>query len=290
MKYGSLRRSGIPALLVLAGCQTETADITSLSVLLKEPPGQIEAAVVTVSAIELLGPNGTIPLLHQPRVVDLMDPAAAPFGIVNDYAVPALAYHELRVHVRGMYLAVRNPDGTVTRYATPAYPAVPAAEVDREIDLAHWRDAGGAVSLASGTLDLRGDQTILVLELDALESLGQPTGPGRVAFEPVIRGAELETMGGIRVTLEKPADSGIPLDAARAELFDERRNLVGVAHGFTDDDDDGVYEAMFGLLRPGEYRVVVSPPGGASSLAPLASKVSVPLGAAAEAHFSLASR
>jgi hypothetical protein len=289
MNTCSLPRSGLAALLLVGGCQTGTADITSLSVLLKEPPGQIEAAVVTVSAIELVGPNGTVPLLHQPRVVDLLDPSMAPVGIVNDYAVPAIAYHELRVHVRGMYLAVRNADGTVTRFATPGYEAGPDGTVDREIDLADWRETGGTVKLARGTLDLRGDQTILVLELDALGSIGRPTGPARVAFEPLIRGTELGAMGGIRITLDEPANSGIPLAAARAELFDERRTLVGVAQRFTDDDQDGVFEATFGLLRPGEYRIVLSPPG-ASSLEPLATRVSVSLGAAAEAHFSLASR
>lgn len=283
----SFRRSAMLATVLVAGCETGTSDITSLSVLLKEPPGNVEAAVVTVTRIDLIGPHGPVPLLHQPRVIDLLDPDQAPIGLVNDFSVPALSYHELRVHVRGMYLAVRNPDGSLTRYSTPDYVAAPAGTVvDRELDLASWAETGQAVTLAGGTLDLRGDQTILVLELDALRSIGAPTQPGHVAFEPVITAAELGSMGGIRVTLAPTADSGMPLDGATASVFDASRTLVGVAHGFTDTDADGVFEAMFGLLSPGNYEVVISPPSG-WALTPQASSVSVALGTSSRAHFTL---
>lgn len=283
----SFRRSAMLATVLVAGCETGTSDITSLSVLLKEPPGNVEAAVVTVTRIDLIGPHGPVPLLHQPRVIDLLDPDQAPIGLVNDFSVPALSYHELRVHVRGMYLAVRNPDGSLTRYSTPDYVAAPVGTVvDRELDLASWAETGQAVTLAGGTLDLRGDQTILVLELDALRSIGAPTQPGHVAFEPVITAAELGSMGGIRVTLAPTADSGMPLDGATASVFDASRTLVGVAHGFTDTDADGVFEAMFGLLSPGNYEVVISPPSG-WALTPQASSVSVALGTASRAHFTL---
>jgi hypothetical protein len=186
-----------------------------------------------------------------------------------------------------MYLAVRNADRTVTRFATADYAGIPAGTtVDRVLDLERWAERGQAVTLAGGSLDLRGDQTVLVLELDALRSLGSPIGQAAVAFEPVITAAELGSMGGIRVTLARPADSGIPLDGATAALFDASRTLIGVADGFTDTDSDGVFEAMFGLLSPGTYEVVVSPPSG-WTLQPSASSVSVALGEASEAHFDL---
>jgi hypothetical protein len=280
-------RSITLAATALAGCQTGTSEITSVSVLVKEPPGNVEAAIVTVTRVDLIGPNGPVALLHQPRVIDLLDPEQAPIGLVNDFAVPAVPYHELRVHVRGMYLAVRNADGTLTRYATPEYIATPAgAVVDRELDLSLWAETGEAVTLAGGTLDLRGDQTILVLELDALRSLGEMTRPGHVAFEPVISAAELGSMGGIRVTLERPAGPGSPVDGATASLFDASRTQIGVANEFTDADADGVFEAMFGLLSPGKYEVVVSPPSG-WVLQPHASSVSVTLGRASQARFTL---
>jgi hypothetical protein len=283
----SIRRIAVLATALVAGCETGTSDITSLSVLLKEPPGNVEAAVVTITRVDLIGPHGPVPLLHQTRVIDLLDPDQAPIGLVNDFSVPALSYHELRVHVRGMYLAVRNPDGTLTRYATPEYIATPAdVVVDRELDLSSWAEMGQAVTLVGGTLDLRGDQTILVLELDALRSLGKAAEPGHVAFEPVITAAELGSMGGIRVTLAPPTDSGIPLDGATVSLFDAHRTLIGVAHGFTDADADGVFEAMFGLLSPGDYEIVISPPIG-WALTPQASSVSVALGKASRAHFTL---
>ncbi len=287
MAYSSFRRSGVLAAALLGGCQAGTSDITSVSVLLKQPPGSIDAAVVTVTRIDLVGPHGPVALLHQPQVIDLLDRERVPIGVVNDYAVPAAPYHELRVHVRGMYLAVRNADGTVTRYATADYGGVPEGTVvDRVLDLGRWGEDGQAVTLAGGSLDLRDDQTVLVLELDALRSIGTPVGQARVAFEPVITAAELGSMGGIRVTLARPADSGIPLDGATAALFDASRTLIGVADRFTDSDADGVFEAMFGLLSPGTYEVVVSPPSG-WALQPAASSVSVALGEATEAHFDI---
>jgi hypothetical protein len=287
MAYSSFRRTGVLAAVVMGGCQAGTADITSVSVLLKQPPGNVEAAVVTVARIDLIGPHGPVALLHQPQVIDLLDRDHVPIGVVNDYAVPAAPYHELRVHVRGAFLAVRNDDGTVTRYATPGYVEVPAGTVvDRVLDLGRWAEDGRSVTLAGGSLDLRDDQTVLVLELDALRSIGTPVGQAQVAFEPVITAAELGSMGGIRVTLARPADSGIPLDGATVALFDASRTLIGVADGFTDSDADGVFEAMFGLLSPGTYEVVVSPPSG-WALQPAASSVSVALGEATEAHFDL---
>ncbi|MGE5926970.1 MAG: MSCRAMM family protein [Gemmatimonadota bacterium] len=287
MAHSSFRRSGILAAAVLGGCQAGTADITSVSVLLKQPPGNVEAAVVTVARIDLIGPHGPVALLHQPQIIDLLDRDQVPIGVVNDYAVPAAPYHELRVHVRGAYLAVRNADGTVTRYATPDYAAVPVgAGVDRVLDLGRWAREGQAVTLAGGSLDLRDDQTVLVLELDALRSIGTPVGQAQVAFEPVITAAELGSMGGIRVTLTRPADAGGPVDGATVALFDASRTLIGVTDGFTDTDADGVFEAMFGLLSPGTYEVVVSPPSG-WALQTAASSVSVALGEASEAHFDL---
>ena len=68
---------------------------------------------------------------------------------------------------------------------------------------------------------------------------------------------------------------------------DPSRTLIGVTDGFTDTDSDGVLEAMFGLLSPGTYQVVVSPPSG-WALEPAMSSVSVALGEATEAHFELA--
>lgn len=259
--------------MLLAGCRPGTGDITSLSVLLKEPPGHIEAAVVTISRVDLIGPNGPVSLLHQPQVLDLLDPSRTPVGLVNDFAVPALPYHELRVHLRGMYMAVRNPDGAVVRYATPGYPGAPeGVKLDRAIDLSRWAEAGLSVTLAGGTLDLRGEQTILVLELDALKGL--------------ITAAELGSTGGIRVILERPSGSGLPVGGATVTLFDDRRNLVGVAHDLVGPDADGNFEAMFGLLSPGNYEVVVSPPNG-WSLQSHASNVSVALGEASRARFTL---
>ena len=288
MADSSFRRFGILAAALLGACRPGTSDITSVSVLLKQPPGNVEAAIVTVTRMDLIGPHGAVALLHRPQVLDLLDPQQAPIGVVNDYAVPAAPYHELRIHVRGMYLAVRNPDGTVTRYATPEYVATPEGQVvDRVLDLGQWAALGEAVTLARGSLDLRGEQTVLVLELDALRSLRIPGGQGQVAFEPVISAAELGSMGGIRVTLARPADSAEPLDGATVALFDASRTLIGVADGFTDHDSDGVFEAMFGLLSPGTYEVVVSPPSG-WTMQPAVSSVSVALGEASEAHFDLA--
>jgi hypothetical protein len=102
----------------------------------------------------------------------------------------------------------------------------------------------------------------------------------------VISAAELGSMGGIRVTLDRSADSATPVEGATVSLFDASRTLIGVANEFTDPDADGVFEAMFGLLSPGKYEVVVSPPSG-WALQPSASSVSVTLGQSTEARFTL---
>src|SRR5690606_21004876 len=143
------------AALPLGACQSGPVGITSVSILLKAPPGNVEASVITISRIELIGPTGAITLLHQPRTIDLLDPTQAPNALVSDYAVPAMAYQELRVHLRGMYLAVWNPDGTTSSFVTPGFDGLPqGAPARRTVQPAGWHEASQPAALADGGRDL----------------------------------------------------------------------------------------------------------------------------------------
>ncbi|HLS48048.1 MAG TPA: carboxypeptidase-like regulatory domain-containing protein [Gemmatimonadales bacterium] len=273
------------AALPLGACQSGPVGLSSVSILLKAPPGNVEASIITISRIELIGPTGAITLLHQPRTIDLLDPAQAPSALVSDYSVPALAYRELRVHLRGMYLSVRNPDGTTSSFVTPGFDGVPhGAPADRRIQLTGWHQDGRPVRLAEGTLDLRNDQTVLVLEFDPLGSLA-PAGV-RMAFEPRFTASELSHTSGIRVTLDSPDHAAAELSTAA--LLDPERGLVATAQGFDDTDSDGIFEATFGLLPAGNYRVVIFAPSGWLS-EPRASEVAVAPGGASRASFRVVS-
>lgn len=274
------------AAAVVSGCQSSgNSDITSLSILLKEPPGDVEAAVITVARMELIGPQGPVVLLHQPRVIDLLDPEESPIGLLNDFSVPAASYRELRVHVRGMYVAIRDEDGTTARYATPAYAGVPPGGGEVRELILEDSGVGSPVALAEGSLDLRGDQTVLVLEFDPLRGLQRSTLGGRIPVAPRISGGELRETGGIEILLENAPALPAP-GAAMASLFDANSKLVGVTRTFTDADSNGIPEAYFGLLPPGDYRVVLSPPDG-WAVDSGSRPVSVALGRASQARFTL---
>lgn len=260
----------ILAFLALAACSDSSgpdAGRARVSVHLTDAPGELEAAVVTVSEVYLQGgPGGRVTLSSTPVTVDLLTLADATTELVADADVEADTYSELRFVITGGYVAAKNPDGSTSIYASsPDYEGLPAgAVVAGQLQMPSLAQSGLKVNFDS-PLDLSGDVDLLV-DFDVAQSFGRLAGQsGMWVMHPVIRGATLQVAATVTASIRLasgvtlPAVGGVAttLGAFRARLDEEERD-------FTDADGDGVFTARFRFVLPGSHALSIVAPAGLS--------------------------
>lgn len=279
--------------IAASACGTEAGDTTSLSVLLKDAPGDFHSAVVTITGVSLVGSGGETVLSSTPVTTDLLTLAATTAELVTDVTVPSGSYGQLRIRISGAYIEVENEDGSTSIYATPGYAEVPAGVVVAgELQMPSFAQSGLKVTMAEGALELEGDEKILLLDFDVEQSFGQAAGgSSQWVMHPVITGAELGLTGGVDVTVANADGVSFDIGAATASLTDAGGAAVGAAQALTDVDGDGTFEARFGFLAPGTYHVTVTPAAGATIVTDPASPLGVTVvsGARATAAFTVTS-
>lgn len=264
-----------------------------VSLLLTDAPGDVEAAVVTITDIYLQGDGdeGRVYLRQDDAVTtDLLDLSNDVIELVDDYEIPAGTYSQLRFVISGAYLEVEDESGGTTIYATsPDYEGLPAGvEADGELHCPSCAQSGIKVLLGpiNGDYDddfeedpediedepvvFDGEQTILV-DFDVSRSFGKQAGnSGRWIMRPSLKATRLVTAAELAVSLalndtsvHLPLIDDLPLSLGSFEV-----TLAPAAGGdaktaaFTDTDEDGVWTASFGYLFPGEYEVgLVGLPG-----------------------------
>ena len=106
--------------------------------------------------------------------------------------------------------------------------------------------SGLKVNLADGSLDLDGDEKILLVDFDVQQSFGHPAGDsGAWVMHPVINGGEIGVTGGIAVTAQLGDGVTFDLATASASLTDASDVAVGTPVVLTDADANGTFEARF---------------------------------------------
>ena len=264
-----------------------------VSLLLTDAPGDVEAAVVTITDVYLQGAegqaesNGRVYLRqNDPVTTDLLTLSNDVIALAEDYDIPAGTYSQLRFVISGAYLEVENASGGTTVYATtPDYEGLPAGvEAEGELHCPSCGQSGLKVVLGPVNGDWEvdyedevdepvvfdGEQTILV-DFDVSKSFGKQAGQsGRWVMRPALKATRLVSAAELRVTLglddpalELPLIGDAPLDLGSFEV------TVTPASGgdpkvaeLVDEDGDGIYEVSFGYLFPGEYHVgLVGVPG-----------------------------
>lgn len=195
------RAALIAALSVLAGCDGQSpGGTTSFSVRLKDAPGDVQHAVVTISEVDLVGSGGVQVLTQTPATVDLLTLAASAMALVQDVEVPSGSYHELRFKISGACVAVDDGNGGSTVYATADYDATPCgATVAGTLHAPSYAQSGLKVKLADGALELTGPAKILLVDFDVTQSFGHEAS-GWV-MHPVITGGSVDGT-------ETPAEAG----------------------------------------------------------------------------------
>jgi len=277
----TLTRKCVLALLlpVLASSACDTLDTSgpsgdaSVSVLLKDAPADLEAAVVTISGIYLQGEGDSsrVWLSQETTTTDLLTLKTTALELVKDVPVPAGRYSQLRFVITGGYIEVKQPDGGTAIYASsPDYEGLPAgAVVAGELQMPSMAQSGLKVELPEGSLEIEGETTLLV-DFDLAQSFGHAAGQsGKWVMHPVIRAVDLDQAGTIEVKLSLGAGVTLPvLGGVRVTLdhFKARLSREGdgdaVELALEDEDRDGTFVARFENLLPGEYEVSFVLPAG----------------------------
>jgi hypothetical protein len=268
------RRLGV-LLLGLAGmvaCSDSNGPSTGrLTLLLKDAPGDILAAVVTIDEINLQGTGGKTVLRSDPVTTDLLTLAAGVDTLIEDAVVTAGTYSQLRFVISGAYIEVDNGDGTSSIYASsPNYAGLPpGATVAGHLQMPSLSQSGLKVTLPGDALVIDGgDQKVLVLDFDVSQSFGhQAGGSGQWVMHPVIKGAEITTTGSARVDLSLGDAVTLP---AGAELTGFSATLTGPdatprTVAFVAGSTPGTVSANFSFLPPGTYSITLTAPAGVTS-------------------------
>jgi hypothetical protein len=191
----SLRTAALAVVLTaaLAGCDSQSpTDTTSLSVRLKDAPGDVQHAFVTITEVDLLGTGGTQVLTDTPVTTDLLTLATDVLPLVQDVEVPSGTYHELRFKISGACLAVDDGNGGSTVYATDGYDSTPCGgEATGILRAPSFSQSGLKVKMTGDALVLDTPSKILLVDFDVTQSFGHE-GNGWV-MHPVVTGGEIST-------------------------------------------------------------------------------------------------
>ena len=177
----------------LTSCDSQGPNgTTSLSVQLKDAPGDVQHAFVTITEVDLVGSGGVQVLTQTPVTTDLLTLATDVLTLVQDVEVPSGTYHELRFKISGACVAVDDGNGGSTVYATADYDASPCGgTATGTLRAPSYAQSGLKVKMADGALELTGPTKIVLVDFDVTQSFGHEAN-GWV-MHPVVTGGEITT-------------------------------------------------------------------------------------------------
>jgi uncharacterized protein DUF4382 len=273
----SVARLGALALMTgMMACSDSTTGTGSgtgqLSLILKDAPGDVVAAVVTISEINLQGGHGTTVLSNTPVTTNLLTLAGDAATLLDGVVVPAGTYSQLRFVLSGGYVEIDNGDGTTSIYASaPDYAGLPpGATVAGPLQMPSMGQSGLKVTLPGDHLVIAdGGATFLVVDFDVAQSFGHLAGQsGMWVMHPVIHGADISLTGSATVDLTLGNGVTLPvINNVQLTLADFTATFTGPdgiprPAAFADPDGDGTFTAELLHVPPGVYSVDITPPAG----------------------------
>jgi hypothetical protein len=291
MMQRALRRSLLFAAFLPMACTDSSGPNggqgPSVTIQLTDAPGDVEAAVVTISEVYLQGQGGRVTLTDEEVTVDLLDLANSTAVLVDEAVVPEGTYSELRFVITGAYVEVENASGGTDIYASsPSYSGLPSgATVFGDLQMPSLGQSGLKVQIGNGEdLEITEDQDILV-DFDVSQSFGQAAGQsGKWVMNPVIKGAVITEAASFTATLGLAEGVTLPMVGGNAVTLSQfKAELDGEEMEFTDSDNNGTFEAEFRFLLPGIYELEIIPPAGVTITTNPASPIEVTIGTSATA-------
>lgn len=263
---------GCLALGVIASCggSATAGGASTFSVRLTDAPGDVKAAVVTISEIDLQGTHGSTVLMNTPVTTDLTKLAGSTADLVTQAVVPPGTYAQLRFIITGAYIEVDNGDGTSSIYASSTdYAGLPSgAHVTGMLQMPSFGQSGLKVNLPSADATLTQGEKIVLVDFNVAQSFGHAAGQsGQWVMHPVVTATDFETTGGltVSVTLAQgvtlPTLNGTPMTlgdlTAVVTASDNSTHQVALTDG-----GNGTFTASFPFLAPGDYSLDFTAPSG----------------------------
>jgi hypothetical protein len=263
-----------------ADSSTGNAANGKITVLLKDAPGDVKAAVVTISQVYMQGsstgdePGSRVILRDTPITTDLLTLANSTAELVKDGVVPAGTYGQLRFVITGGYVEIDNGNGTTSIFASsPTYAGLPqGATVAGALQMPSYAQSGLKVNLPGGSVKLDAEQTVVLVDFDVSQSFGKEAGAsGRWVMTPVLTATELQFTGSAKVTLTKdpaltlPSINNTPVTLGQFKATLTKSGGTPTELPLTDADNDGTFEANFKFVPAGDYSVDFVAPAGITS-------------------------
>ena len=283
--------TAVLAPLLLAACGSSQGT-SKLTVLLKDAPANLSAAVVTISEIDLVGSDGPIVLSTTAVTTDLLTLANDTATLIQDAVIPTGTYAQLRFVITGGYVAVPQAGGGDLIYASsPTYPGLPeGAVVAGALQMPSYAQSGLKIDLRN--LVVGTAAKVVLVDFDVAQSFGQQAGmSGMWVMHPVCIATEVELTGTLNVTLQLGPEVVLPgtatLASFSAVLTDANGSPKTVPLAAA---GNGTFGASFVYLLPGDYTLDFDANGVVSTLTtspPVPAPVAVTSGQATTAAFTL---
>jgi len=253
------------ALLVLAlGCSGQTGKVT---VLMKDAPANLTAAVVTITEIDLVGSNGTTVLSTTKTTTDLLTLANDTATLVKDVEVPVGTYSQLRFVITGGYV---EADGVI--YASsPDYEGLPSeTTAGGTLRMPSYAQSGLKVDLPAGAATVGTATTVLLVDFDVSQSFGHEAGnSGAWVMHPVVKATDFELAGTVNVTMKLGTGVTLPSPATLADFKAVLTPAPPASGGNTilplTSTDAITYGASFKYLFPGDYTLTFNAPSAVNA-------------------------
>lgn len=261
----------LATLAPLAACSDSASSGTGrMSILLTDAPGDVKAAVVTISRISLQGTGGEVVLMDTAVTTDLLTLADSTASLVQNGVVPSGTYSQLRFVITGAYIEVDNGDGTTTFYASsPDYAGLPSgAHVGGTLQMPSFDQSGLKVDLPGGSASIDGDQKVVLVDFDVSQSFGHDAGgSGQWTMHPVVHATDFATTGGLTVTLAQGDGVTMPTVNSATLGLGDFKAVITPDGGTPDtvtfaDGGTGTFAASRPFTAPGTYSVDVIAPTG----------------------------
>ena len=275
---------GAAMLIGLSACDTTSTPQGpgSLSIFLTDAPGDLVTAVVTIDRIYLQGGDEEVVLMDTPTTTNLLELQNEVLALVNDVTVPGGSYSQLRLEISGGYIeVVEEEDGggiptATTIYASSAeYAAAQGVSADGTLHMPSYASSGLKINLPGGSVEVDGDQEIILLDFDVAESFGREAGnSGRWVLSPVVRASDFATSVGVELSLALADSVTLPeLNGEPVTLADFGATLTKGGDILSDsfEETSGTFKANFYFLEAGvDYPVAfVAPAGLTATLDPV---------------------
>lgn len=302
MRTMTMIRSSILAagLAVLAACGDATgSNRGTVSILLKDAPGDVKKAVVTIDQIYLQPGTDSgasrVVLMSTPETGDLLTLRNDVAILVADAVVPPGTYGQLRFVISGGCLAVEDTNGSTKVFSSSSsYVGLTectagGATTGGTLQMPSFAQTGIKVTLPDGGVTIGDDAKILLVDFDVSRSFGKEAGnSGKWVMSPSLKATDFNATGSAKVTI-----TATPVAIAALGQLNTLKvtltNSDGVATTLTGTDltvGTTTAEVTFRYLTPGTYGVTVTADGKTLTLSG-PSSVTVTSGGLATAAFNL---